>query len=134
MLELMVQVSCYFMLDPMLQVSFFLKIKSQMYNSREKMINKQQNMLKQITNCITGIEIEDITSSIRLLYQLIEALLYANNQQLVTLSLTNLDKCKSLFLNIKWEVVEQLKILLKNQRKLKVLDLSEAGLSLDEGQ
>ncbi|XP_059152725.1 F-box/LRR-repeat protein 3-like [Physella acuta] len=74
-----------------------------------------------------------IRYSIRFLYHFIEALLTANNQQLVTLSLTDMKILELSSVHHKWEVVEQLAILIENQRNLQVLNLSHADLSIDEG-
>ncbi|XP_059152721.1 F-box/LRR-repeat protein 21-like [Physella acuta] len=75
----------------------------------------------------------DISYSIRFLYQFIEALLTTNNQQLVTLSLTDMKMLKLSSVHHKWEVVEQLALLIENQRNLQVLDLSHAELNIEEG-
>ncbi|XP_059152726.1 F-box/LRR-repeat protein 21-like [Physella acuta] len=75
----------------------------------------------------------DISYSLRFLCHFIEALLTTNNQQLVTLSLTGMEMWKLFSVYLKWELVEQLAILIENQRNLQVLDLSHAKLNKDQG-
>ncbi|XP_059171245.1 F-box/LRR-repeat protein 21-like [Physella acuta] len=100
----------------------------------QSLISFVETMGKSLLHIIAdGTELQDgdISSSNRFLSDLLDALLTANNRKLETLSLTNMRMLRSPFAYPRCE--EKLASLLENQRKLQVLDLSNAGLVLCEG-
>ncbi|XP_059171260.1 uncharacterized protein LOC131952554 isoform X2 [Physella acuta] len=72
-------------------------------------------------------------TSTSVVYQFLDIILQAGNQQLLTLSLTNMSKLWKSVAHPMLDVVDHIEKLLEHQQHLRLLDLSNAGLSVEHG-
>ncbi|XP_059171242.1 F-box/LRR-repeat protein 21-like [Physella acuta] len=72
-------------------------------------------------------------SRTKVVYDLLESMLQAGNQRLVTVSLTSMRRLQPDFIHATPDLVKHLATLLANQRQLRVLDLTNADLTINQG-
>ncbi|XP_059152723.1 F-box/LRR-repeat protein 3-like [Physella acuta] len=118
--------------SPSLWNTGHFKFNSKYSQSLISFVNRMGKFLQHIEADCAAQEAGETSADLLFLYQFTEALLTANNQQLVTLSLTNTKLLQPSAVH-QWEVVEKLALLIENQQNLQVLDLSHADLSIKKG-